>query len=41
MPLDKQSFQNNSIVKMDKQEENCSQRVPQNMTVDKSQVDVY
>lgn len=40
MPLDKQTFQNNSVVKMVKQEENYSQRVPQNMTVDKTQVNI-
>lgn len=38
MPLDKQSFQNTNTVKMVKHEENYSQRVPQNMTVDKTQV---
>lgn len=38
MPLDKQSIQNTNSVKMVKQEDNYSQRVPQNMTVDKSQV---
>lgn len=38
MPLDKQSLQNTSSVKMVKQEDNYNHRVPQNMTVDKIQV---
>ncbi|XP_025419743.1 uncharacterized protein LOC112690053 isoform X2 [Sipha flava] len=38
MPLDKQSVQNINAVKMVKQEDSYSQRVPQNMTVDKAQV---
>ncbi|KAL5243014.1 hypothetical protein ACI65C_010424 [Semiaphis heraclei] len=38
MPLDKQSLQNTNTVKMVKQEDNYSQRVPQNMTVEKAQV---
>lgn len=38
MPLDKQSLQNTNTVKMVKQEDGYSQRVPQNMTVDKTQV---
>lgn len=39
MPLDKQSLQNtNNTAKMVKQEDSYNQRVPQNMTVDKTQV---
>jgi len=38
MPLDKQSLQNTNTVKTLKQEDNYSQRVPQNMTVEKAQV---
>lgn len=38
MPLDKQSLQNTNMVKTVKQEDGYGQRVPQNMTVDKSQV---
>lgn len=38
MPLDKQSLQNTNMVKMVKQEDSYNQRVPQNMTVDKTQV---
>jgi len=38
MPLDKQSLQNTNTVKTVKQEDNYSQRVPQNMTVEKAQV---
>lgn len=38
MPLDKQSLQNTNSIKIVKQEDNYSQRVPQNMTVDKAQV---
>lgn len=41
MPLDKQSVQNINAVKMVKQEDSYSQRVPQNMTVDKAQVLLY
>lgn len=41
MPLDKQSLQNTNAVKMVKQEDGYSQRVPQNMTVDKTQVHTY
>lgn len=39
MPLDKQSIQNTNTVKMVKQEDSYSQRAPQNMTVEKAQVD--
>jgi len=38
MPLDKQSLQNTNTIKIVKQEDGYSQRVPQNMTVDKAQV---
>lgn len=41
MPLDKQSLQNTNTVKMVKQEDGYSQRVPQNMTVDKTQVHTF
>jgi len=38
MPLDKQSLQNINNVKIIKQEDSYSQHIPQNMTVDKTQV---
>lgn len=40
MPLDKQSLQNTNTVKIVKQEDSYNQRVPQNMTVDKTQVNI-
>lgn len=40
MPLDKQSLQNTNTIKMVKQEDSYSQRVPQNMTIDKTQVHI-
>lgn len=38
MPLDKQSLQNTNMAKTVKQEDGYGQRIPQNMTVDKTQV---
>lgn len=38
LPLDKPSLQNTNTVKIMKQEDNYSQHLPQNMTVDKAQV---
>lgn len=41
MPLDKQSLQNTNNVKIIKQEDSYSQHIPQNMTVDKTQVHYF
>lgn len=41
MPLDKQSLQSTNIAKTVKQEDNYGQRVPQNMTIDKTQVLIF
>lgn len=41
MPLDKQSLQNTNNVKTIKHEDNYNQHIPQNMTVEKTQVHYF